>query len=189
MALKLRGGKQKSVGKPKIPNVSPPLISPNDAPKKKGDKNKERKKKDGGETKIEEIKIAEKQDKRRENKRKTGVETSAMGKEEDRISQQRVDAEEVGGKRKTKARLQSYNARPSSDKKTKKSNEKKGLKNSTREACIELETPDIALARVGSKKTKKSRGDKKQRREEEQEQKARTDVDTREKVQGSLFQS
>lgn len=188
MALKLRGGKQKSVGKPKILNVSPPLISPNDAPKKKGDKNKERKKKDGGETKIEEIKIAEKQDKRRENKRKTG-ETSAMGKEEDRISQQRVDAEEVGGKRKTKARLQSYNARPSSDKKTKKSNEKKGLKNSTREACIELETPDIALARVGSKKTKKSRGDKKQRREEEQEQKARTDVDTREKVQGSLFQS
>jgi len=188
MALKLRGGKQKSVGKPKILNVSPPLISPNGAQKKKSDKKKERKKKDGGKIKVEEIKIAEKQDKRRKNKRKTGG-TSAMGKEEDRKSKQRVDAEEVVGKRETKARLQSDNARPSSEKKTKISNEKKGLKNSTREACIELETPDIALARVGSKKTKKSRGDKKNRREEEEEQKARTDVDTREKVQGSLFQS
>jgi hypothetical protein len=66
-----------------------------------------------------------------------------------------VVAEEVVGKRETKARLQSDNARPSSEKKTKISNEKKGLKNSTRDACIELETPDIALARVGSKKTKK----------------------------------
>ena len=166
MALKLRGGKQKSVGKPKILNVSPPLISPNGAQKKKGDKKKERKKRDGGEVKIEEIKIAEKQDKMRENKRKTGGKTSAMGKEEDRISQQRVDAEEVVGKRETKARLQSYNARPSSEKKTKISNEKKGLKNSTREACIELETPDIALARVGSKKTRKLRGDNKKKKEE-----------------------
>jgi len=186
MALKLRGGKQISVGKPKILNVRPPLISPKGAKKKKSDK--ERKKKDGGELKIEEIKIAEKQDNRRENKRKTG-ETSAMGKEEDRRSQQRVDAEEVVGKRETKARLQSDNARRSSEKKKKISNGKKGLKNSTREACIEFETPDIALARVGSKKTKKSRGGKKKRREEEEEQKGQTDVDTREKVQGSLFQS